>query len=215
MSDSVDERIKFLSAEIARHSELYYNHSAPEISDSEFDVLWDELKKLDPDNEVLHRVGPEPLPGTEKVEHMFPMLSLDKGTTDDDIIHFVTQSTSGGKRYLAQPKLDGSALSLEYISGNLHRAATRGSGERGEDVTLNAKLVANIPTRLNYPYTIHVRGEVVMPLREQVVEVVFQILIFQIFSQIFLVQKVLIHLMIFLGDHEEEEEGLQILEVQI
>ena len=165
MSDSVDERIEFLSSEIARHSELYYNHSAPEISDSEFDSLWDELKKLDPDNEVLHRVGPEPLPGTEKVEHMFPMLSLDKGTTDDDIIHFVTQSTSAGKRYLAQPKLDGSALSLEYISGNLHRAATRGSGERGEDVTLNAKLVENIPTRLNYPYTIHVRGEVVMPLK--------------------------------------------------
>ena len=165
MSDSVDERIKFLSAEIARHSELYYNHSAPEISDSEFDSLWDELKKLDHDNEVLHRVGPEPLPGTMKVEHMFPMLSLDKGTTDDDITHFVTQSTSGGKRYLAQPKLDGSALSLEYISGNLHRAATRGSGERGEDVTLNAKLVANIPTRLNHPYTIHVRGEVVMPLK--------------------------------------------------
>ena len=165
MSDSADERIEYLSSEIARHSELYYNHSAPEISDSDFDRLWDELKKLDPDNEVLHRVGPEPLPGTEKVEHMFPMLSLDKGTTDDDIIHFVTQSTSGGKRYLAQPKLDGSALSLEYISGNLHRAATRGSGERGEDVTLNAKLVANIPTRLNYPYTIHVRGEVVMPLK--------------------------------------------------
>ena len=165
MNDSADERIEYLSSEIARHSELYYNHSAPEISDSEFDRLWDELKKLDPDNEVLHRVGPEPLPGTEKVEHMFPMLSLDKGTTDDDIIHFVTQSTSVGKRYLAQPKLDGSALSLEYISGNLHRAATRGSGERGEDVTLNAKLVENIPTRLNYPYTIHVRGEVVMPLK--------------------------------------------------
>ena len=165
MGDSVDERIKFLSTEIARHSELYYNHSAPEISDSEFDGLWDELTKLDPDNEVLHRVGPEPLPGTEKVEHLFPMLSLDKGTSDDDIIHFVTQSTSGAKRYLAQPKLDGSALSLEYISGNLHRAATRGSGERGEDVTLNAKLVANIPTRLNHPYTIHVRGEVVMPLK--------------------------------------------------
>ena len=131
MNDSADERIEYLSSEIARHSELYYNHSAPEISDSDFDRLWDELKKLDPDNEVLHRVGPEPLPGTEKVEHMFPMLSLDKGTTDDDIIHFVTQSTSGGKRYLAQPKLDGSALSLEYISGNFHRAATRGSGERG------------------------------------------------------------------------------------
>ncbi|MBA45531.1 MAG: hypothetical protein CMB31_02960 [Euryarchaeota archaeon] len=165
MGDSVEERVKFLAAEISRHSELYYNHSAPEISDAEFDALWDELKKLDPENEVLHRVGPEPLPGTVKVEHTFPMLSLDKGTTDDDIFHFVTQSTSGGQRYLAQPKLDGSALSLEYVSGNLHRAATRGSGERGEDVTLNAKLVANIPTRLNQPYTIHVRGEVVMPLK--------------------------------------------------
>ncbi|MEE2758650.1 MAG: NAD-dependent DNA ligase LigA [Candidatus Thermoplasmatota archaeon] len=163
--DSVaSERIKFLMAEITHHSELYYNHSAPEISDAQFDCLWDELKQLDPENEVLHRVGPEPLPGTVKVDHMFPMRSLDKGTTGEDIIHFVKQSTAGGMRYLAQPKLDGSALSLEYVAGNLHRAATRGSGERGEDVTLNAKLIANIPTRLNSPHTIHVRGEVVMPL---------------------------------------------------
>ena len=159
-----DDRIQHLADAVKYHRELYYNHSAPEISDAEFDSLWDELKSLDPDNSVLHEVGPEPLPGTTKVEHMFPMRSLDKGTNDEDITHFVTQSTSGGTRYLAQPKLDGSALSLEYVSGNLHRAATRGSGEKGEDVTLNAIHVANIPTRLNYPYTIHVRGEVVMPL---------------------------------------------------
>tara|TARA_B100000945_G_scaffold85697_1_gene66530 strand:- start:368 stop:2380 length:2013 start_codon:yes stop_codon:yes gene_type:complete len=158
------ERIKYLADAVRYHRELYYNHSAPEISDIEFDALWDELKELDPNNAVLHEVGPEPLPGTEKVEHMFPMRSLDKGTSDDDIIHFVTQSTFGGKRYLAQPKLDGSALSLEYVAGNLYRAATRGSGERGEDVTLNAKLVANVPTRLNSPVDCHVRGEVVMPL---------------------------------------------------
>ena len=141
-----EERIKYLADAVRYHRELYYNHSAPEISDAEFDSLWDELKVLDPNNAVLHEIGPEPLPGTVKVEHMFPMRSLDKGTSDEDIIHFVTQSTFGGKRYLAQPKLDGSALSLEYVSGNLHRAATRGSGERGEDVTLNAKLVANVPT---------------------------------------------------------------------
>ena len=91
------------------------------------------------------------------------MRSLDKGTSDEDIA-FRHQTTSGGKRYLAQPKLDGSALSLEYVAGNLHRAATRGSGERGEDVTLNAKLVANIPKRLNIAADCHVRGEVVMPL---------------------------------------------------
>ncbi len=158
------ERIDFLADAIRYHRELYYNHSAPEITDAEFDALWDELKQLDPNNTVLHEVGPEPLPGTVKVDHMFPMRSLDKGTEDEDIIHFVTQSTFGGKRYLAQPKLDGSALSLEYVAGNLHRAATRGSGERGEDVTLNAKLVANVPQRLNIPIDCHVRGEVVMPL---------------------------------------------------
>ncbi|DAC27556.1 MAG TPA: NAD-dependent DNA ligase LigA [Candidatus Poseidoniales archaeon] len=158
------QRIEELSAAVRYHRELYYNHSAPEISDADFDKLWDELKLLDPNNSVLHEVGPEPLPGTEKVEHMFPMRSLDKGTTDEDITHFVTQSTFGGKRYLAQPKLDGSALSLEYVAGNLHRAATRGSGEKGEDVTLNAKLVANIPLRLNVAADCHVRGEVVMPL---------------------------------------------------
>ena len=159
-----EDRIKYLADAVRYHRELYYNHSAPEISDAEFDALWDELKQLDPNNAVLHEVGPEPLPGTVKVEHMFPMRSLDKGTSDEDIIHFVTQSTFGGKRYLAQPKLDGSALSLEYVAGNLHRAATRGSGERGEDVTLNAKLVANVPTRLNIAIDCHVRGEVVMPL---------------------------------------------------
>ena len=159
-----EERIKYLADAIRYHRELYYNHAAPEITDAEFDALWDELNSLDSDNKVLHEVGPEPLPGTVKVDHMFPMRSLDKGTADEDIIHFVTQSTFGGKRYLAQPKLDGSALSLEYVSGNLHRAATRGSGERGEDVTLNAKLVANVPQRLNIPIDCHVRGEVVMPL---------------------------------------------------
>ena len=159
-----ESRIEELSAAIRYHRELYYNHSAPEISDADFDKLWDELKAIDPDNSVLHEVGPEPLPGTVKVEHIFPMRSLDKGTTDEDIIHFVTQSTFGGKQFLAQPKLDGSALSLEYVAGNLHRAATRGSGERGEDVTLNAKLIANIPLRLNIPVDCHVRGEVVMPL---------------------------------------------------
>ena len=157
-------RIEELSAAIRYHRELYYNHSAPEISDAEFDRMWDELSSLDPENLVLHEVGPEPLPGTVKVDHQFPMRSLDKGTEDADIIHFVTQSTFGGKRFLAQPKLDGSALSLEYVAGNLHRAATRGSGERGEDVTLNAKQVANIPQRLNIPANCHVRGEVVMPL---------------------------------------------------
>ena len=158
------KRITELAEAIRYHQELYYNHSAPEISDADFDTLWNELELLDPDNQILHQVGPEPLPGTVKVEHKFPMRSLDKGISDEDIIHFVVQSTFGGTRYIAQPKLDGSALSLEYVAGNLFRAATRGSGERGEDVTLNAKQITNIPNRLNVAIDCHVRGEVVMPL---------------------------------------------------
>ena len=66
------KRIEFLAGAIRYHRELYYNHSAPEITDAEFDALWDEVKQLDPNNTVLHEVGPEPLPGTVKVEHMFP-----------------------------------------------------------------------------------------------------------------------------------------------
>ena len=89
-----DDRITQLAEAINYHRELYYNHSKPEITDAQFDSLWDELKQLDPEHPVLHQVGPEPLPGTVKVEHVFPMRSLDKGTSDEDIAHFVTQTTS-------------------------------------------------------------------------------------------------------------------------
>ena len=83
------ERILELAEAVRYHRELYYNQASPEISDAEFDALWDELKRLDPGHEILHQVGPEPLPGTVKVEHRFPMRSLDKGTTDEDIHHFI------------------------------------------------------------------------------------------------------------------------------
>lgn len=157
-------RIAYLAAEIARHSDLYYNAVMPEISDAAFDALWDELKRLDPEHPQLQRVGAEIEPGSVKVDHRFPMRSLDKGTTDDDLVHFVQQTAGGATRILAQPKLDGSALSLEYRCGRLVRAATRGSGDRGEDVTRNARKVANVPDRLAIPVDAHVRGEVVMPL---------------------------------------------------
>ena len=63
------KRITELAEAIRYHRELYYNHSAPEISDADFDTLWDELELLDPDNQILHQVGPEPLPGTVKVDY--------------------------------------------------------------------------------------------------------------------------------------------------
>ena len=76
-----NQRIDWLAEQIAYHSDLYYNQAITEISDSEFDALWDELKQLEPTHSQLQRVGAEIDPGTVKVDHMFPMRSLNKGTT--------------------------------------------------------------------------------------------------------------------------------------
>ena len=161
---SLTARIEELATQIAHHSHLYYNLAAPEITDAEFDELWDELKRISPKHPQLSRVGADVAPGSAKVVHMFPMRSLDKATTEDEICHFVTETTAQGRRFIAQPKLDGSALSLEYRRGKLVTAATRGSGERGEDVTANARRIPNIPFEIPWPGDCHIRGEVVMPL---------------------------------------------------
>ena len=156
------ERIAWLSQRIAFHSDLYYNQAQTQITDAEFDRLWDELKALDPNNMQLDIVGSDVDPGTVKVDHMFPMSSLDKATSDEEINHFVNETALGASRFISQPKLDGSALSLEYRKGRLVRAATRGSGARGEDVTRNARRVDNVPESLGVEIDVHVRGEVVM-----------------------------------------------------
>lgn len=159
---STQSRVAWLAEQIAFHSDLYYNQARTEISDAEFDRLWDELKQLEPEHPQLQRVGAEIDPGTVKVDHMFPMRSLNKGTKDEDIAHFVKESSLESTRFISQPKLDGSALSLEYRKGRLVRAATRGSGDRGEDVTKNARKVENVPHTLGAEVDVHIRGEVVM-----------------------------------------------------
>ncbi len=164
---NIDENsnlIEELVQKIAYHSDLYYNQASPEISDAQFDSIFEKLKALAPEHPQLSKVGSDPDPGSVKVEHLFPMKSLDKATTAEEIIHFHSVTTEGGERYIAQPKFDGSALSLEYRCGRLVRAATRGSGTRGEDVTRNARLVANIPETLGAKVDVHIRGEVMMSL---------------------------------------------------
>jgi len=157
-------RIEELAKLIAHHSNLYYNEASPEISDAEFDEIWDQLKSLDPDHPQLARVGSDPPPGSVKVDHEFPMRSLDKANKEEEVRHFVSQTTANGRRFVCQPKLDGSALSLEYRRGRLVRAATRGNGTRGEDVTANARRIPNVPESVGWGGDCHVRGEVVMPL---------------------------------------------------
>jgi DNA ligase (NAD+) len=157
-------RIDELAGLISYHSNLYYNEATPEITDAEFDALFEELKQLSPSHPQLNKVGSDPAPGSVKVDHLFPMRSLDKATEEEEIAHFVAETTAHGRRFVCQPKLDGSALSLEYRRGRLVRASTRGNGERGEDVTANARRVSNIPESLDWDGDCHVRGEVVMPL---------------------------------------------------
>jgi DNA ligase (NAD+) len=118
-------RIAWLAEQIGHHSHLYYNVAESEISDAAFDRLWNELNSLSPEHPQLNRVGADIDPGSVKVEHMFPMRSLDKATADEEIHHFVHETALGATRFLSQPKLDGSALSLEYRKGRLVRAATR------------------------------------------------------------------------------------------
>ena len=154
----------YLAGLIAHHSHLYYNEANPELTDAEFDEIWDEMSTLFPRNPQLQKVGSDPPPGSVKVEHLFPMLSLDKSNTDEEVAHFVAETTAQSRRFVCQPKLDGSALSLEYRRGRLVRAATRGSGTRGEDVTANVRRIPNIPESLSWDGDCHVRGEVVMPL---------------------------------------------------
>ena len=125
--------IEELALMVAYHSDLYYNQAAPEISDAEFDNLVVRLGALSPNHPQLTKVGSDPDPGSVKVNHQFPMLSLDKATTVEEITHFTEVTTEVTSDYLSQPKYDGSALSLEYRCGRLVRAATRGNGtERAE-----------------------------------------------------------------------------------
>jgi len=160
-----DARIEWLAEQLEKHSDLYYNIAEPEISDAEFDALRDELQHLSPGHPQLSRVGSDPPPGSAKVDHLFRMMSLDKATSEDEVSHFVAETTAKGRRFVCQPKLDGSALSLEYRRGRLVRAATRGNGRRGEDVTANARRMMNVPEKLEWRGDCHVRGEVVMPLQ--------------------------------------------------
>ena len=160
-----EARVDWLAEQLERHSDLYYNKAEPEISDADFDALRDELQLLSPNHPQLSRVGSDPPPGSEKVDHLFRMMSLDKANSDEEVSHFVSETTASGRRFVCQPKLDGSALSLEYRRGRLIRAATRGNGRRGEDVTANARRMMNVPEKLVWDGDCHVRGEVVMPLQ--------------------------------------------------
>lgn len=156
----------------------YYVLDAPTVPDVEYDRLFQELKhvetacpKLIDSSSPTQRVGAIGKTSFTEVKHRTPMLSLDNAFSDDDLSDFNKRvqdrlGTTNPVNYVCEPKLDGLAVSLYYVDGQLTQAATRGDGTVGEDITANARTIPSIPLVLRgsgYPKTLEVRGEVYMP----------------------------------------------------
>ncbi|MFH1223772.1 MAG: NAD-dependent DNA ligase LigA [Pseudomonadota bacterium] len=171
-------RIKELVDILNHHAYRYYVLDDPEISDSEYDTLFNELQKLEKENSDLvlsysptQKVGYKVLTSFEKVKHKTPMLSLGNVFNFDEFTDFDTRvkkllSQDADIEYIVEPKLDGLAVAIRYENGIFHKAATRGDGETGEDVTENIKTIKNVPLKLlgrGYPEHFEIRGEVVIP----------------------------------------------------
>ena len=157
------ERIKELEQLITRYQKSYYDGEG-EISDAEFDKLWDELKLLDPENAVLHRVGADS-GNFAKIQHVMPMGSQEKAADPEQFLAWAVKHNYD--EYLVEYKLDGASLELQYENGNLVRAVTRGDGLIGDDITANAKKMRGVMPALyvdgsKIDFTGGIRGEVIM-----------------------------------------------------
>jgi DNA ligase (NAD+) len=183
--ESPAERAAELRRLLDYHSHRYYVLDDPEIGDDEYDALLDELRGLEADDPSLitpdsptQRVGGEPVSDLVKVEHLQRMLSLANARSADELRAWIQRMRNFLARegienpsfeFVAEPKIDGLAMSLIYEDGLLTRGVTRGNGEIGEDVTHNLKTIGSIPLRLatdEPPPLLEVRGEVYMSLRD-------------------------------------------------
>ncbi|QWD07450.1 NAD-dependent DNA ligase LigA [Polynucleobacter paneuropaeus] len=174
------DRYAFLQKELARLEHAYYVLDAPLLPDIEYDRLYRELLEIEAahpewitSESLSQRVGGAALKEFDSVEHVVPMLSLNNAFEDAELIAFDRRCREGLNvkqvDYAGELKFDGLAISLRYENGSLVRAATRGDGASGEDVTANIKTVRAIPLRLlgkNIPAVLEVRGEVFMYLED-------------------------------------------------
>jgi len=175
-------RVAELRALLHRWNHAYYVLDQPEVPDAEWDRHFDELQALEEahpelasDDSPTVRVGAPPSEKFRKVEHVAPMGSLEKVTTDEALLKWADDvrkrlDSDEPVAYVLEPKIDGSAVSLVYERGVLVRGATRGDGRRGEDVTPNIRTIRSIPLTLQLPdgedppELLEVRGEVYFPL---------------------------------------------------
>jgi DNA ligase (NAD+) len=178
---TVAERAEELRRQLTYHGHRYYVLDDPEITDDAYDKLLDELRAIEADHPELltpdsptQRVGGEPISKLVKVTHLQPMLSLANARSEEELRGWVDRMRNHLARegieapqfeFVAEPKIDGLAISLVYEDGVLVRGATRGNGEVGEDVTHNLKTIGSIPLRIDdAPKLLEVRGEVYMSL---------------------------------------------------
>jgi len=167
-------RVKALSDALNDHNHRYYVLDDPNISDAEYDELFQELQRIEQEHPELlskdsptQRVGAAPLSHFESITHAVPMLSLGNAFSADDLADFDRQvserlDASDPVTYVAEPKLDGLAVSLRYEKGQFVQGATRGDGTTGENVTTNLKTIPSIPLKLRgkkVPEVLEVRGE--------------------------------------------------------
>jgi DNA ligase (NAD+) len=179
----VQERIAELRRQLDHHGYRYYVLDDPEIGDDVYDALINELRALEAEHPELitpdsptQRIGGEPVSDLEKVRHPQPMLSLANARSEEELRAWILRMRNHLARegiedpqfeYVAEPKIDGLAISLLYRHGVFERGATRGNGEVGEDVTHNLRTIGSIPLRLDLPdppALVEVRGEVYMSL---------------------------------------------------
>ncbi|MBI5804646.1 NAD-dependent DNA ligase LigA [candidate division TA06 bacterium] len=179
--ETADKEIRKLRAEIAGHDHRYYALDDPSISDHEYDALLQRLKELEkefpelvtPDSPT-QRVAGQPLQSFKTVNHQTQMLSLDNTYSADELREFdarVAKALEGQRyEYVAELKIDGLAVSLQYRNGRVHQGATRGDGTKGDDVTTNIKTIKAVPLALSPKAAglqeVEARGEVYMPRQE-------------------------------------------------
>lgn len=159
-AEAVDRRVAELSVLIQRYQASYYNGEA-EVSDAEFDMLWDELKRLSPDSPILSVVGADSIDGFPKARHLIPMGSQEKAANPEEFLEWAAKIAP--ESYVVQHKLDGASLELQYENGILVRAVTRGDGFVGDEITRNARRMKGVVQKLDLPFSGGVRGEVIMP----------------------------------------------------
>ncbi|HAE90794.1 MAG TPA: DNA ligase, partial [Idiomarina sp.] len=175
-SSTVEQRMRELEQQLTRYNKEYYELDEPTIPDSEYDKLFRELQTLEANNPELksqhsptEKVGSKPLDAFTSVTHELPMLSLDNAFSSEEFSAFAERiqqrvDSSVAWAFCCEPKLDGLAVSILYENGQLVRAATRGDGYSGEDITANVKTIKNVPLQLSddAPERLEVRGEVFM-----------------------------------------------------